>query len=175
MRDNFPSIQLHFCWVEVWNFPSLPLSFVRFQHLICTWTFCVKFEVHCLLESSLSSKKVCYDLKHVWGVCEQRKLHEADSWTRSKEKHGSPQQPWDHLFGSQWKKSNLPNQLFQSIIFWFLSDVTTFQSLNNRNTAPFWSTGEQLCKFIRRQRVFTSIEQRPITDAKLDNTGAICC
>ena len=41
--------------------------------------------------------------------------------------------------------------------------------------APQWSTGEQLCKLIRRKKVFTSIEQRPKTDAKIDNTGAICC
>ena len=40
---------------------------------------------------------------------------------------------------------------------------------------PQWSTGEQLSKFIRRQRVFTSIKQRPITNAEIDNNGAICC
>ena len=40
---------------------------------------------------------------------------------------------------------------------------------------PQWSTGEHLWKFNRRQGLFTSIEQRPITDAKIDNNGANCC
>ena len=40
---------------------------------------------------------------------------------------------------------------------------------------PQWSTGEQLNKIIRTRRVFTSIEQRPLTNADIGNTGAICC
>ena len=43
------------------------------------------------------------------------------SWTRYKEKQGRPSQPWDHLFGPQWYKSNLPNQFFQSKISWCFS------------------------------------------------------
>ena len=43
--------------------------------------------------------------------------------------------------------------------------------------APQWSTGEEICKFIRIQSVFTFIEheQRPITNAMIDNAGATCC
>ena len=157
MAYSFPFIQIHFCCVKSWNVTSLPSASVRSPYLICTLNIFCKNWGPLLASVKHVFQTVCYDLKRIWELCEQRKLQEADFWTRFK-RRGRPQHTWDSLFGHQWKKSDLPNQFSQSLISWysdFLGVATRFQSHNTWNMGPQWSTGEQLGQFIRRKSVYS--------------------
>ena len=154
MTDSFSSIQLHVCWVEFWNVPSLPLASVHFQNLICTWTFCVKIGVQCLRRQIWVPKRFAMIWNTFEGYMTKGSFVQQVLELVPKKNRVVPDNH-EIIYSALNERSPTHTiSFFNPYFLGFLSDATTLQSHNNRNMTPLWSTGEQLSKFIRRQSVY---------------------